>query len=164
MTDSPDHRRVIHPTPRLATGWRWRRRFISALGLTLALLAPGPFDGRAAMPWTAPADAASVQNAVPSTPDSIRRGKSIYQDRCADCHGRKGRGDGSGGVDLECKPTDLTAATLSSQSDGALFWKLTQGRKPMPAYARKLSEEERWHVINFIRTLAPKPKQKPTAP
>ncbi len=164
MTDLPDHRRVIHPTHPLVSRLRRKHRLSLALGLTLAFLADGAFEGRAAEPWTAPADAAGVRNAISTTPDSVRRGKVIYQDRCADCHGRKGRGDGSGGVDLECKPTDLTAAPLAAQSDGALFWKLTQGRKPMPAYARKLTEEERWHVINFIRTLAPKTKQKPAAP
>ncbi len=118
---------------------------------------------RASDPWVAPADASAANNPVAVSSDALKKGRVIYDDRCADCHGRKGRGDGSGGNDLERKPTDLTAGAFASQSDGAIFWKLTQGRKPMPSYARKLSEEERWQVIHYLRALAPKSKQRPAS-
>ena len=42
------------------------------------------------------------------------------------------------------------------QTDGALFWKTTEGKKPMPEYSKLLKDDERWDVVNCIRTLAPK--------
>ena len=47
------------------------------------------------------------------------------------------------------------------QTDGAIFWKLTEGKTPMPAWGETLSEEQRWSVVNYVRTLAPKPKSNP---
>lgn len=135
-------------------------RVAARLGV-IALL--GPLLMAAAVPWVAPPDVATTRNAVVSSPESIRRGRTIYDDRCADCHGRKGRGDGPGGTDLDVRPTDLTSVTVGGQSDGALFWKVTEGRRPMPAYGRKLSAEERWHLVNYIRSIAAKPKAKSAA-
>ena len=43
--------------------------------------------------------------------------------------------------------------SVKKQSDGALFWKLTEGKAPMPAYDKTLSETDRWQVINYLRTL-----------
>lgn len=123
----------------------------------------GALSAHAYEPWLAPKAASERSNPATLSPESIKRGRAIYEDRCSDCHGRKGRGDGSGAVDLERKPTDLTAGTIASQSDGALFWKISEGRRPMPGYGRKLSEEERWHVINFLRSLSSNAKNKPVA-
>lgn len=120
-------------------------------------------NASAVEPWVAPPGAAKSENPVERSSASIAQGRTLYLDRCADCHGKKCRGDGSGGADLECRPSDLTTEAVSAQSDGTLFWKLTEGRRPMPAYGRKLSEEQRWHVVNYLRSLAPKQKQPPTA-
>jgi mono/diheme cytochrome c family protein len=51
---------------------------------------------------------------------------------------------------------------ISSQADGELFWKVTEGKKPMPTYRKLLTETDRWSVIDYIRTLAPPPPR--TAP
>lgn len=48
-------------------------------------------------------------------------------------------------------PANLTKDLVQDQSDGALFWKITEGRTPMAAYKDVLTEEERWQLINFIR-------------
>ena len=105
-------------------------------------------------PWQAPPD--SAKQASPVSPDStaIKGGKALYLDHCSDCHGKKGRGDGSNAADLEVKPSDLSRAAVLKQTDGELFWKISQGRKPMPGYGRKLTEEQRWQIIHYIRTLA----------
>ena len=126
--------------------------FLSA-GIVLTCL---PIVG--AEPWVAPEAAAQTKNPLSSSGDVIAKGRTLYLDRCTDCHGKKGRGDGSGGADLERKPTDLTAAQVQAQSDGSLFWKISQGRRPMPAYGRKLSDEQRWQVVHYLRSLAGKNK------
>ncbi len=109
--------------------------------------------------WVAPARAAKKKSPIPAAAPSLERGKALYVKECASCHGDKGKGDGPAAKDLEKHPGDLTAAKMWDQTDGAFFWKLTEGRKPMPSYAQTISEEDRWHVINYMRTLSPKPSK-----
>lgn len=107
--------------------------------------------------WNAPARAAKKKNPIEANEASFAKGKVVWTKECASCHGDKGKGDGPAVKDLEKKPEDLTLAKTLNQTDGALFWKITEGRKPMASYAQTLNEEDRWHVINYLRTLAPKP-------
>lgn len=107
-------------------------------------------------PWTAPAAACSVANPVPSNAASLDAGKLLYTKNCYNCHGKKGKGDGPKSGDLDKSPKDFTKATFQSQTDGSLFWKMTEGRKPMPSFKKDLNPTERWQVINYIRTLAVK--------
>lgn len=102
--------------------------------------------------WNAPARAAKKPNPVPVSPASLAKGKAVYKAECASCHGDSGRGDGPKAGTLEQKPRDLATPAITSQSDGSIFWKLTEGKAPMPNYA-KFSEEERWSVINYMRSL-----------
>jgi mono/diheme cytochrome c family protein len=106
--------------------------------------------------WIAPARSAKKKNPVAAETASLEKGKTVYMKECASCHGDAGKGDGSAVKDLEKKPNDLTLAKTLDQSDGALFWKLTEGKKPMASYEKTLSEEDRWNVINYTRTLASK--------
>ena len=93
------------------------------------------------------------RNPIVADSHSITRGRAIYTHHCASCHGPAGRGDGRAGRDLEPHPTDLTKPDVARQSDLQLFRKITRGRRPMPSFARLIPEEDRWHVINFLRTL-----------
>jgi mono/diheme cytochrome c family protein len=105
-------------------------------------------------PWVAPAAARAIKNPVPSNPTSLKEGKSLYVTNCAPCHGNKGKGDGPAAAALSPKPADHTSATIQSEKDGSLFWKISQGNKPMPAYSTMLTETQRWELVDFIRTLA----------
>lgn len=105
-----------------------------------------------AQDWVAPARAAKKQNPVPGSPASLAKGKDLYVRECASCHGNSGKGDGPKAGELKPKPRDLSVAAIQSQSDGSMFWKLTEGKAPMPTYA-KSSEDDRWSVINYVRTL-----------
>ena len=102
--------------------------------------------------WKAPARAAAKKNPVAADAASTGRGKAIYTAECASCHGSSGRGDGPAAKDLKQSPGDMTK--LGGQSDGALFWKITQGKKPMASFAAKLTEPQRWDVINYLHTLS----------
>ena len=57
---------------------------------------------------------------------------------------------------LPIKPADLSSDHVQSQTDGSLFWKILSGRGMMPSTQATLSDEQRWAVIDYIRTLAPK--------
>jgi mono/diheme cytochrome c family protein len=107
--------------------------------------------------WKVPARAAQRENPVQADENSIAVGKTLYVKECLDCHGPKGHGDGAGARDLDAPVPDLSDAKMWKQSDGSMFYKITEGRDPMPA-AENLSDEQRWHIVNYVRTLAPRPR------
>jgi len=106
--------------------------------------------------WKSPTAASERKNPVRPDQKSIASGRAVYQSECASCHGTGGRGDGKDGLDLNTRPADLSSPPVTAQSDGALFWKVTTGRRPMPGFRKDLSDEERWNLVNFIRTLTPR--------
>ncbi|WP_437370403.1 c-type cytochrome [Maribacter litoralis] len=103
--------------------------------------------------WVAPASADKIQNPLKGDAKTIASGKKVYKMLCFVCHGPKGKGDGMGGTGLKPKPADLTSSDFQSQSDGAIFWKIEQGRSPMPSYKTSIPEKKRWEIINYLRTL-----------
>ncbi len=115
--------------------------------------AQGPSDAS----WTAPERAAARPNPVPPTSDAIRRGRGIFQNNCTMCHGKAGHGDGTQASTLSKKPANLSSEAVQSQSDGALFWKITEGRGDMPSTRNSMKDQDRWTVIDYLRSLAQKP-------
>lgn len=111
-------------------------------------------------PWAAPARAAKKKNPVSAIEPSLARGREIWIKDCASCHGDQGRGDGPAVKDLEVKPGDLNDPHSVAHTDGDLFWKITEGRKPMPSFAENYSEEDRWNVINYLRKITAQPAPK----
>jgi mono/diheme cytochrome c family protein len=107
--------------------------------------------------WKAPTRAAKRKNPIAANDASIAAGKAVYLKQCLSCHGSCGKGDGPAAKDLPKPPHDLTDPAILAQSDGTLQWKITTGRKPMPAFETLLSEDERWQVVIYTRTLAPTP-------
>lgn len=105
--------------------------------------------------WTAPADAQKKKNPIVSDEKSIAVGKDIFTKNCVSCHGKKGKGDGPKSADLDKSPGDFSKGDATKESDGALFWKISEGKKPMPSFKKELTEEQRWSVINYIRTFGP---------
>ena len=106
-----------------------------------------------AEPWTAPASADTLQNPLKETPKAWKKGAAIYNSACVVCHGNQGYGDGIAGAALNPRPADLTGKKVQEQSDGAIFWKLTEGNPPMASYKNIYSEEQRWQLIEYIRQL-----------
>jgi len=106
--------------------------------------------------WSAPAAEAQKKNPVPANGSSLAAGQKIYSKTCAMCHGKTGDADGPAVIELNIHPAKLSDPKLATEPDGALFWKITTGKKPMPAFGKRLSETDRWNMVNYIRTL-PKP-------
>jgi|SRR5580658_9581634 mono/diheme cytochrome c family protein len=114
--------------------------------------------------WSAPAKAKAMPNPIPATPQAIGAGMSIYMDRCQNCHGEDGNGKGERADKLSVQPADFTDAhAMSAQTDGELFWKISEGHRPMPAFEKKLSEEERWQLVDYIRTFSQSANAAPSA-
>ena len=124
--------------------------------IALAVTAAASLTLQAANPklWKVPETAEKVKNPIKSTDASITTGKKLYAHECLDCHGKTGQGDGPGAKDLELKPPSLRSDDFQSQSDGSLFYKITKGRSEMPSYRKSLTDDERWHVVNYLRTFA----------
>ena len=101
----------------------------------------------------APASQAQKTNPVSADSASIAAGRKVYTQKCAKCHGDTGKGDGPDAIELKLTPAKFTDPSVRSQSDGALFWKISVGKKGMPNFNKRLSPTDRWNVINFLRTL-----------
>lgn len=104
-----------------------------------------------------PAEAAAVPNPMAVNDASVAAGQATYTQYCAVCHGPEGEGDGPGAAGLEPKPANFSAAHVQELSDGALFYIITHGREgtAMVAWESIIGEEQRWEVVNFLRTFAP---------
>ena len=133
-----------------------------ALVLALCVFVPAARSDEKPDEWKAPPRAEKRPNPVPADAKSLAAGKTAYTANCLACHGVKGKGDGPAAVSLERKPGDLSSAKVQQETDGALFWKITEGRKPMPSFEKLLSETQRWQVVNYVRTFAP-PATQPAA-
>jgi len=98
---------------------------------------------------------ASAALSAPAFGADLAIGKSIYGDKCLKCHGEKGRGDGRKAADLEKKPADYTdKAKMAKFTDEDLKKAVKEGKKPMPAFGKKLTDEQIDNVIAYIRTFA----------
>lgn len=106
-------------------------------------------------PWKAPDSAKSIKNPVEASKQIVsgKKGKKVFQTNCIVCHGNLGKGDGPGGKSINPKPADLTSAKVQSQTDGEIFWKITNGRGPMIKWEPVIPEAQRWDLVNYIRSL-----------
>ncbi len=116
----------------------------------------GMGKGHAHAEVSASATHAAAANPVKPTPASVRQGEELFNVYCAVCHGREGRG----GMPMEKTLADIpkfTPQLLRRESDPHMFSMISTGHGPMPGYAEALKSEERWHVVNYLRTLQDEP-------
>lgn len=123
---------------------------IFAAGRVAAQQAPAA----APAPWVAPDDAKKVKNPVPPTQETLAAAADLFTDNCVLCHGETGMGDGPGAKAIKVKPANFTdAKMMDAETDGSLFWKMSNGRGPMPAWKDTLSDKERWELVGYLRKL-----------
>ena len=125
-------------------------------GILLVSLSAGTLSAQtkpAGKPWDVKAEGAKLKNPVKSDDASIKAGKDVWAQQCKSCHGATGKGDGSKAEKIEISIPDFTGKDFQAMSDGEIYYKTTEGRKPMPGFKEKLSDTERWQVVTFMRTL-----------
>ncbi|CAG0976939.1 MAG: cytochrome c [Bacteroidetes bacterium] len=103
--------------------------------------------------WKAPESADKVANSIPADQASINAGKHLFNKLCWTCHGQTGKGDGPASNNLNPKPADFSTVEFNEQTDGAIFWKISEGRGAMASYKTSLSIKQRWQLVNYLRTL-----------
>ena len=100
--------------------------------------------------WNAPEEDAQRPNPVPKDAAAIERGQKLYQQFCANCHGKKGQGDGPLAAALNPKPSNL-AARAGHHTDGDYAWKIANGRGVMPGFKNQLKETQIWELVHYIQ-------------
>jgi mono/diheme cytochrome c family protein len=96
-----------------------------------------------------------TKNPLSDLAKAVAEGKTHYQVHCALCHGDQGKGDGPAGSAYETKAIDLTQGQAPAASDGELFLTIKKGKGKMPP-AKKMSDEQIWQAVAYLRTLAGK--------
>lgn len=122
---------------------------LAFVGITLS----GETKGK---PWPATDAVKKVKSPVASNDASIKEGKEIYLKNCKSCHGVKGKGDGPKAANIEITCGDFSAPAFGKLTDGELYWKVTEGRKPMPSFKEKLNDHERWLAVIYAKSLSGK--------
>jgi len=99
--------------------------------------------------WKVPPRAAARRNPLAGKPEAAGGGRKLFLRECVECHGQEGLG-------LEHKHSaNFSLPAVQQQSDGSLFWKITNGNpdRGMPSFS-KLPELQRWQLVLHLRTLA----------
>lgn len=112
--------------------------------------------------WNVPARDAKKKNPIPADEGSRTTGKHVYAGNCQPCHVATGQGNGPIANMQDKPPANLTDAKFAQESDGTLFWKISNGHRPMPKFENTLPDESRWNVVNYLRTLIVVPATAPS--
>ena len=111
-----------------------------------------------------------IDNPFPITDAGLEKGKKLYDIYCGICHGEKGDGNGyivreadaakgiSAGV-YPAQPANLINDEFTAASNGRMYHAIVHGKNVMGAYTNKLSYDERWQVIHYIRSLQAKERK-----
>jgi len=126
----------------------------ASLGLALWVGAHGKKE------WPVPEEAKKVTNPVLANETTLKTAKDTYMEYCTQCHGDTGKGDGTEAAMYKTKPADFTDAHMMSEmTDGEIYYKMTEGRRPMPSFKKTLTEEQRWMLVNYVKTFAARPAE-----
>lgn len=102
-----------------------------------------------------PPEAAQQENPVKPTESSVAEGKHLFLSQCAMCHGETGNGKGDLATSMQLAVKDWrNPETLKKWTDGELFYVLEKGKNHMPGQEGRMRDNQKWHLVNFIRSLA----------
>lgn len=110
-----------------------------------------------------PADFKDKKNPFAGKDDAIKAGEGLFKAQCVSCHGPQADGNSDAGKALNPPAGNLRAADFQAMSDGYIFWRVTKGGaganiagSAMQAFETTLSDEQRWQVIAWLRSLPAK--------
>jgi mono/diheme cytochrome c family protein len=100
------------------------------------------------------ADPDKLINPIAYSEESVQRGKEAYGYYCIQCHGPLADGLGTVGQSFAPLPANLKVPNVQDQSDGSLFYRISLGFNRHPPLWYTVAEDNRWAIINYIRSLA----------
>jgi mono/diheme cytochrome c family protein len=103
--------------------------------------------------WIVPAAFAELESPIPITDEGQQRAREQYLLTCAKCHGFLAQGDGPQYQILIPRPLPWSVAEVNSQSEGALFFKISAGRDDMPEYGSRVTETEIWELVQYVKSV-----------
>jgi glucose/arabinose dehydrogenase/mono/diheme cytochrome c family protein len=103
--------------------------------------------------WDAPASSKQLINPFSNNEPTLEKGKALYDLYCRSCHGENGFGNGPARGPLGQQPANFHRRKFKMQTNGDVFWKISNGRKDMPSFEKILSEVQRWQLVTYIRNL-----------
>ena len=136
---------------------RWLAVILGILGLAVSGAAPLRAQGAGSDPWVVPERRARQKNPLTASEVNHQKGRELYLRECASCHGQTGNNDGRMAPKSMWKARKHTDPTLLTETEGALFWKIAQGRGEMASTRGTLTDNERWLLVLYLRTLTPQP-------
>jgi len=108
-------------------------------------------------PWVVPPEYKSLKNPLQATDSNLKAAAQVYRDECAQCHGVTGKGDGPESRTHSPAPADLTdVVRMNGVTDGEIFYQITTGRRPMPSFKNRITEEQRWQLTLLVRSFSQK--------
>jgi mono/diheme cytochrome c family protein len=127
--------------------------FVSLLVLICIVLAY--FAWQQNKPWVVPEEFKKLRNPLPPSDSNLKAARGLYLDECAKCHGERGKGDGPEAAMHYPQPADITDAQhMKTVTDGEIFYQISEGRRPMPSFKKRLTEDQRWGLVLFVRSLS----------
>lgn len=134
---------------------KYQNHFVTKLAFILiAVMFVSIASAQHKAPMNAPKSAVKMKNPYPADQYSLERGKHSYQVDCVRCHGNEGKGDGTKSDKVTQVVSDLGSSVIQKQTDGELFWKISEARRPMPL--TEITDDQRWDIVNYIRTFKKK--------
>ena len=119
-------------------------------------LMPGASAQEAHTHAPAPTGAKQLQNPLSATEENIARGRALFGQHCASCHGQDGRAQTERAATMKVKPADLTSHAIHHHTPGEIFQTITNGiqQSGMPAFKERMSEQERWQTVLYVQHLS----------
>ncbi|HEX8880611.1 MAG TPA: c-type cytochrome [Candidatus Acidoferrum sp.] len=106
-------------------------------------------------PWVVPQEYKRLKNPLPPSPSNLHSAREIYFEECVQCHGERGQGDGPQARSHYPLPADLTdPKLLTNVTDGEIFYQISQGRRPMPSFRNRLTQNQRWQLVLLMRSFS----------
>lgn len=103
--------------------------------------------------WLVPADQKNKINPQEYNLANVNKGKDLYVKNCKSCHGDPGKNNT---LPLVPPPVDITSEKMQKNTEGELYYKITNGRGAMPQFKATISDDDRWRIVNYISNFSPK--------
>ncbi|HKW61107.1 MAG TPA: c-type cytochrome [Candidatus Acidoferrum sp.] len=133
----------------------WLRKLLFATLLFLICVLVIHWITEENKPWIVPPAYKNLKNPLAPSDSNLNAARKIYGDECAQCHGDSGKGDGPQARSHYPLPADLTDPKLLAKApDGEIFYQITVGRRPMPSFKNRLTQDGRWQLVLLVRSFS----------